>query len=398
MGLSNALAENKLQVKDAFATLNGKAALAIDVVIEKDNFVGYQFDMTLPNTLSLSLNDANKVIASSYTELDIDGNVMSSTETTTTYRIIASKMGNPTIPTGTYTLLSLTMETDGSLEVGDVVSCFMSGITFSDNTNQGTNFEDVNFNVTITDRVILDENSTVAPVAQSGVNVLVKRTIKAGHWNTIVLPFTLTSTKAKSAFGDDVQLAQFTSFETDYGEDEENITPLGIVINLSNYTIPRTGWKNGVPMLIKVSDNIESFTVDNVTISSGITEAVKEDEANGLSGKLTGTLVKTTIPEDGLFINSDQFWYSAGKTTTKAFRCWFELDAVLNKATDFPESRVTLNFNGEATGIQDNNHETITNNREIITNNRCYDLQGRWVDTPAKKGLYIRNGRKEVVK
>ena len=36
--------------------------------------------------------------------------------------------------------------------------------------------------------------------------------------------------------------------------------------------------------------------------------------------------------------------------------------------------------------------------RETITNNRYYDLQGRRVDTSPKKGLYIRNNKKIVIR
>ena len=37
-------------------------------------------------------------------------------------------------------------------------------------------------------------------------------------------------------------------------------------------------------------------------------------------------------------------------------------------------------------------------NRETITNNLYYDLQGRKVNSPLKKGLYIVNGEKRVIK
>lgn len=294
-------------------------------------------------------------------------------------------------------LLLISVSADAELEVGEKLTASVTKMELAmkvGDKHEKFNPEPFDFEIEITDRVILDENSTVAPAAQSEkVNVLVKRTIKGGQWSTIVLPFTLSSAKAKAVFGDDVQLAEFTSFETDYGDDEENMTPLGIVINLKSYTIPRAGWAGGKPLLIKVSENIESFTVDEVTIASTVSDAVKEDEANGLSGKLTGTFVKTTIPEDGLFISNNQFWYSTGKTTTKAFRCWFELDAVLNKETEFA-SRIAMKFlddGGETTGIQDNH-------REAITDNRYYDLQGRRVNGQLKNGLYIRDGRKVIIK
>jgi len=56
-------------------------------------------------------------------------------------------------------------------------------------------------------RVVLDETSTTAPKASNGaVDVLVKRTIKANEWSTICLPFTMTETQVKTAFGDDVRI------------------------------------------------------------------------------------------------------------------------------------------------------------------------------------------------
>ena len=46
------------------------------------------------------------------------------------------------------------------------------------------------------------------------------------------------------------------------------------------------------------------------------------------------------------------------------------------------------------TGIKDNNRETITNNRD----DQWFTLSGQRIDRPTKKGLYIHNGRKVVVR
>ena len=46
------------------------------------------------------------------------------------------------------------------------------------------------------------------------------------------------------------------------------------------------------------------------------------------------------------------------------------------------------------TGIKDNNRETITNNRD----DQWFTLSGQRIDKPTKKGLYIHDGRKVVVK
>jgi len=48
----------------------------------------------------------------------------------------------------------------------------------------------------------------------------------------------------------------------------------------------------------------------------------------------------------------------------------------------------------ETTGIKDNNRETITNNRD----DQWFTLGGQRIDKPTKKGLYIHNGRKVVIR
>ena len=296
---------------------------------------------------------------------------------------------------GTTVELSIPMAAT-TAEVGSELQLKFTGVTFIRATGVKDVLDDVTITVTIGEpddgRIKFDENATKLPTYTAGdkADVTVKRTIKAGEWSTIVLPFTLTMAKAKAAFGDDVELAEFSGFEVDYGDDEDNVVPLGITMNFATYTMSaKKSMTGGKPFLIRTSKDIESFEADDVTLFGNVTDVSKSDEYD-TSGKMTGTLVKSTIPADGLFISGNKFWYSTGKTNVKAFRCWFELGAVLDKETDFG-ARVYLNFvDDETTGIQDNN-------REIITDNRYFDLQGRRVVKPGK-GLYVKNGKKTVNK
>ena len=291
-----------------------------------------------------------------------------------------------------YELGTIEIEAASDLEVGTVIP-----ITFAANTilfNPGSHpvVDEVTFNVKIVDAytVVFDENSDKLPRYTDGstANVTMTRTIKAGEWSTIVLPFQLNQTQAKAAFGNDVQLAEFEGFVVDYGEDEENVIPLGITINLKAYTLgvkkPMTG---GKPFLIKTSKDITSIDANDVKLVSAVSDVNIKDEFE-TDGKLTGTFVKTTIPADGLFLNGGQFWYSTGKTDVKAFRCWFELGAVLDKETAF--ARVKLNFgDSEATGV----NEVMGGQLD----GEYYNLNGVRVETPSK-GIYIKDGKKVVVK
>ena len=237
-------------------------------------------------------------------------------------------------------------------------------------------------------RIILDEASETAPEASNGaVDVLVKRTIKANEWSTIVLPFDMTEAQLKAAFGDDVQLEEFIDYEID---DEDNI-----IINFED-ALPY-GLLANYPYLIKTSNNITEFTT-TAEIDPDPDNAIARYD-NGrpvthpryeLYGSFTGVYqTNTVVPENCLFISGNKFWYSTGNTKMKAFRGYFWLQDVLLDVEQ-AGARISFNFN-EATGIRDNNRETITSDR-------YYDLQGRSVQTPARKGLYINNGKKVVVK
>ena len=396
-GVVSATADNTVSVSSALIPQGKTGSFNIELT-NSDTFVAFQMALTLPE--GIAFESATK--GSRYEESHSMG--VSQNGQTVTFTLNSGT--NEAIRGNSGALITVSVSADAAIEAGTKLTATLSGMEFARKDETFIRPDALDFEIEITDRVVLDENSTVAPTAQSGVNVLVKRTIKAGQWSTIVLPFALNKAKAEAAFGSDVQLAEFTGFEVDYGDDEENVTPLGIVINLANYTMnSKKGMTAGKPFLIKVSEDIESFTADGVTINNAVNDISKSDEFD-TPGKLTGTFVKTTIPEDGLFISNNRFWYSTGKTTVKAFRCWFELGAVLDKETNF-ESRITMRFiddGGKTTGIGDNKRETINNKRETINNERCYDLQGRkivngkYVNRKSAKGLYIKDGRKVIIK
>ena len=89
---------------------------------------------------------------------------------------------------------------------------------------------------------------------------------------------------------------------------------------------------------------------------------------------------------DGLFLNSNKFYYSTGKTTIKAFRGWFELDAVLNQETDFGVKMVIDGFETKVEGV------SVKDAAGAI-----YDLSGRKMNAPTHRGVYIIGGKKVVI-
>jgi len=281
--------------------------------------------------------------------------------------------------------IELQFDVDNALALGDY------DVTITNIQFEATGVEDkianVPFKVTVTDRITLDENSTTAPMARTGVNVTVKRTIKAGEWSTICLPFAMNKDQADAAFGSDAIIKQYTNYTADI--DENTLIPQAITLNFSTYALNALKKINaGVPYLIKTTRDITSFNVDGVTISATADDVSGKETNYDLAGKFKGVLAKTKVPDKGLFISGNKFYYSTGNTNIMAFRGWFELAAILNE--EVATSRICFNFD-EATGIQKVNGNSV--NMEDT-----YDLQGRRVTKALKKGLYIKNGKKTVIK
>ena len=57
----------------------------------------------------------------------------------------------------------------------------------------------------------IDENADLPIVAESGVNVVLRRTAKAGVWTTVCLPFALSESEVKRFFGNGVKVATLSS-------------------------------------------------------------------------------------------------------------------------------------------------------------------------------------------
>lgn len=247
-------------------------------------------------------------------------------------------------------------------------------------------------------RIHFSETDTSLPTYTAGEkgDITMARTINAGEWSTIVLPFNLTKTNATKAFGEDAQFAKFSGFEVDYGDDEDNVIPLAITVKFSSYTIPARGnLAGGTPVLIKTGKNISEIKLDDVTLARTSTNVETTDE-NGTPGKFIGTFVKTTVPKDGLFLSGNKFWYSVGKTNIKAFRGWFELGAVLNQETDFGAN---IGF------VVDDEPASVDGIPSILTysKNEVYTLQGQYIGRNINlkrlpRGIYIVDGKKMVIK
>ena len=352
--------------------------------------VGFTFSAALPEGISFVKDeDGDPVYQKDATSID-KLNIVCAGE--------GNFAGQPANATATIkgtagTLLTLTLKADAALAVGSSYDVNVTKVTFQervDGSVKDINLDDFTFKVTIGEpvdpRVVLDETATTQPAAATGVDVRVKRTINAGEWSTICLPFAMTAEQVKAAFGNDVQLADFSSWNSE--EDGE-----GAIVTINVGFTDVTEMEANHPYIIKVSAKVTEFIVDGVDIDPEEEPVVQVGKRTSERGYMYGTYVKTTIPEENVFLSGNKFWYSTGKTQTKGLRGYFEFRDVLDAYYDETSaaSRIVMFFEDETTtGVTE-----IVNSK--LSNSKYYDLQGRRVVKPVK-GLYIKNGRKEVIK
>ena len=186
----------------------------------------------------------------------------------------------------------------------------------------------------------------------------------------------------KQAWGEDVQLASFTGWES---EEDEDGAIVAINVMFSSASADE-GIAANTPMLIKVSRATETATFDGVSIDPEDAPVVQVGRKASERGYFYGTYAMTTVPEENLFLSGNKFWYSTGATSIKGYRGYFELRDVLDAYYDASEVKVNVIIDDEATGLK-------TLSDSPLKGEDTYNLAGQRVGRNYK-GVVVTKGKK----
>lgn len=198
-------------------------------------------------------------------------------------------------------------------------------------------------------------------------DIVFKRSITAGNWSTIVLPFDIASDQITTVFGAGASVAELSSGT----ENTLNFTT----------TLTDSKMKANQPYAIKVASDFTSATINGVNIVAGTPTQTVGD------WKFVGTYSPTNVPTDSYYFKSNGLYKSSSEhtTTIKPFR------AYLTYTGGGSPTAPNFVIDGEATGIN------AVNGSELKVNGEYYNLAGQRVANPTK-GLYIVNGKKYMIK
>lgn len=336
------------------------------------NWISANYDYD--SNINMSYNGTKKAAPLLYVTLAAESATLSGTVKTSADAAIAGatvtlKAANGVEYTGT-------TDAEGAYSINVI----QAGLDFTV-TVEAENYEDQQFaynlsgesktlNITLTHPELTLNNSETEISNYSGkADVTVARTLKAG-WNAVVLPFALTADDITNAFGADAEVAT-------YDGDEQNGD--NVHINFAKATTVAAG----VPFLLYLktapasapvfTDKAVNFTVNN---------------AEGNVFDFVGTFANTTAAAGDYILSGGKFKNAAGGNAINAYRAYLKL-----KGAD--ASRVSLFVDGF---LVEDEATAITGAKMNAQQENVYNLSGQKINNQLKKGIYIVNGKKVVVK
>ena len=378
----------------------GQATAIVRLTTDEHNFRGVQFDLYLPEGITVKKTNANKPsgikMSSDQPKLIIDEDedpedpdnlhrftVVSSfpvandfqrvrviVKCETTDELFLVKGGIVEIKLYAAADFVPVKEAIVGGQSGNTSAIDISGTSGSDTWIQPP------FTFLIGSYVLNEINDYTSFTPYNNVNVTMIRKIGVDNWNTLCLPFDMTTGQLNEAFGEGkYTIANYTGCESSNG---------GSNISYKFLTTGVTSISANKPCLIKLNDReaITEFKVNGVKIQAIPTGGASD-------GEFVGNYENQAIGSESapvFYIQNNQFYLAKGKTTMKSFRGYFNIPSASTP------SNVYMFVDGEPTGIKTTN---VTEGEEEI-----YDISGRKVNnnrTKLQKGIYIINGQKEAV-
>ena len=254
---------------------------------------------------------------------------------------------NLTVSSGNITLYAQWTEYDATITLAD-----------NGSTNNGVIIADLNGqtrNVTLTDR-----------------------TLTANSWNTLCVPFNLSSAQITSIFGAGTLVKTLSS----YANVGNTVT---ITFETANEIVA------GTPYIIMPTNTVANPVFSGVTIDKTMNNVTAGDAT------FKGTYDPTALTANDhrkLFLANNMLWYPTGNVTVKACRAYFELTANVPELNNNAPN-IVIDFGEEnATGV-----ETVQRSTFNVQRESWYTLDGRKLSgKPTTKGVYVNGGRKVVIK
>ena len=217
--------------------------------------------------------------------------------------------------------------------------------------------------------LVLDEGKPQNNIiTTTNTAVVVKRKLKAERWNTICLPFNMSATELKEAFGVHTLMA----FST--------------VSNNKLQFKPVTQLQAGVPYLLRTAHNIKSWTMPNTDIIAPYASMVTHD---GVSFCGTYNAKELTADDTELFLQGNKLFLPANNARTMpGLRAYFKFSSAA--------AAKQYQFVADETTVVELPHKEQRDEE----NETWYTLDGRCIKKEQRQAglVYVRRNKKILIR
>lgn len=224
---------------------------------------------------------------------------------------------------------------------------------------------------------LADSQAPALDYENAPADVTVGRTLKAG-WNAMVLPFDVTAEEIAAQFGANAQVAEFTGDEKNDDKVSVNFAKSDVI----TANVPFLLYLEAAPGEVKFLDK-------SVTFAAEPKVAGTKFDFVGLYADGTST----TIADGDYIMAGGMLKCAAGGNAINAYRSYLKLKEAPQPA------RISIFMDGELIGEAEGIGEaTGIQGIGVKQAEGLYNMGGQKVTGRTKKGVYIQNGKKVVIK
>ena len=245
-------------------------------------------------------------------------------------------------------------------------------------------------NVRIVDYMLLDEyNNTNVELIESStddVNIKLRLTMDADKWNTICLPFDMSTEEIVEKFGEDTKL-----------EEVESISYEGSTLNIKLKEVT-DGIVSGSPYFIKPSVSNSIFELGPRILSNELTDvgnlAYSPDANQEIYLKMSGwfdvSMLRSAEEYNAYYFNDGTLCQLPREypLILGGFRCWFKASDSTASAPAELSSVIITHSDGTTTDV------SVVASDPQSTKQPIYDLNG--IEMKSEKGIYIKGGKVRI--
>ena len=223
------------------------------------------------------------------------------------------------------------------------------------------------------------------------INTVYVRSMDPSKWYTIMLPFDVSYAKLNEVFGEGTQVWGYSGVYDNTLCFDEPVTTVG------------KGMTADTPYLIKPGVGKGEYEFDGLDVnytphnaSPSLAVAGGKKGAEQYTSTYQGTYTNQNIPTYAYYLKNNFFYYMPGENTTKGWKAYGGIVYVYDESNVEPGTNVSVfdlavGHSGDASVIESYQMETKASDQLL------YNLAGQQVRQP-KRGIYVRNGKKIIIK